>query len=134
MSTLIAYPGASYYQTLLAIGYATDNNDGSKLDALKPIAEAYKGLAQALAALPVPQTLAPLHLQILNNIARMAQTYDDMQMLIADPLRGLSGLQLYQSLMDETTRVFTNIAQQLQSNGILFDTSEPGNTWSSLLP
>ncbi|MBC7837012.1 hypothetical protein H7X87_04550 [Acetobacteraceae bacterium] len=134
MATLGLHLKASYYDTLLAIGYATDYKDKTKLSTLPAIAKEYKALADDLSRVAVPVTLAPLHLQIINNYARMADLYDDMAVMLDDPLRGLGGLELYESLIQETARVFTNIAQQLSKDGILFTKDEPGNTWSSLLP
>ncbi|MBI2004669.1 hypothetical protein HYS79_00730 [Patescibacteria group bacterium] len=127
-------PKASYVDTLIAVGRATDSNDPAPLAPLAAIGAEYQAIADELAALLVPQTLAPLHLQVVNNFARMAETYPDMAAVIGDPLRGLSGIQLYQSLVQETERVLTNIAQQLAKNAILFDKSEPGAAWSALLP
>lgn len=129
-----SHPKASYADTLFAVGYATDNNDPAYLLPLAAIGSEYQTAADELALLPVPQTLAPLHLQVVNNLAHMAGTYPDMAMVIKDPLRGLSGIQRYQSLVQETERVLTNIAQQLAKNAILFDKSEPGAAWSALVP
>ncbi len=134
MALLAAHPKASYYDTLLAIGYAADYQDPKKLESLSVTGEAYADLALALSKVAVPQTLAPLHLQVVNDFARIASLYPDMQAMIEDPLRGLGALQLYESLIQETARVFTNIAQQLSKNGILFNTSEPGSAWNSLFP
>jgi hypothetical protein len=63
----------------------------------------------------------------------MTAVFGDMQLIFEDPLRGLAGLQLFQALNDETTRVFISIAQQLSQNGILFNKDEPGSAWGSLL-
>lgn len=134
MELMSLYPKASYYETLLAIGYATDYKDKTKLAGLPAATQAYKDLARDLSAIAVPQTLVPLHLQIVNNFARMAELLPGMQVMLEDPLRGLGSLQLYESLMQETARVFTNMAQQLSKDDILFTTEEPGRTWNSLLP
>jgi len=128
------HPKASYTDTLVAVGNATDKHDSAYLLPLATIGSAYQAIADELAVVPVPQTLGPLHLQVVNNFAHMADTYPDMAMVITDPLRGLSGIQMYQSLVQETERVLTNIAQQLSKNAILFDKSEPGAAWSALLP
>lgn len=127
------HPKANYEDTLLAIGKATDVGDKTLLTPLITIQKEYTTLAQELHAVAVPPILAPLHLQIVNNFARIASTYGDMMMLFEDPLRGLAGFELYQGLNDETLRVFTNIAQQFAQNGILFNKDEPGSSWSMLL-
>ena len=133
MQTLNDHMDANAGDTLRAIGYATDYNDATYLEKLPAAEQAYRALAEDLFAVPVPQTLSPLYLQIVNNFLRIADTYPDMKTILSDPLRGLAGIQRFQSLIDETTRVFTTIAEQLQRNAILFTEDEPGKTWSLLV-
>ena len=83
--------------------------------------------------MPVPATLAPLHLQTLNNLQRVAESFVGMQALLSDPLRGLASMQQYQLLLGETGRVLTTIASTFSSGGILFTKDEPGSAWSALL-
>ena len=127
------HPQANEQQTLMAVGYATDSGKDATLSALPPIGEAYSAIVKELLAAPVPQTLAPLHLQIVNDFAQIAATYPDMQKILQDPLRGLAALQKYESLLGEVSRVFTNTAQAFQKSGILFDKGEPGSAWSVFL-
>jgi hypothetical protein len=133
MEVMRTHTEASYFDTLLAVGYATDLGDESKLEPLLGIGQAYKGLVGELALISVPQTLTPLHLQILNNLSGISNLYADMATILKDPLRGLAAFELYESLTEETSRVFTNIGQQLSSSGILFNESEPGYAWSSFI-
>ena len=134
METMVLYPNASYYEVLLAVGQAIDTNNSTKLAELKNIGGAYADLANALSSVTVPETLAPLHLQIVNNFAQMQNLISNMQTVLDDPLRCLAALELYEGLIQETSRVFTNIAQQFSGNGILFTKEEPGSAWSTLLP
>ena len=132
IAALLAHPRASMADTLFAIGAVVDNNNPTS--PLKIIGQEYRALANDFTDIPVPQMLAPLHLQITNNFFHIADVYPDMETLLSDPLRGLAGLQTYQSLTDETTRVLTTIAQQLDKSAILFDKDEPGSAWSIFLP
>ena len=133
LKVFATHPDASANTTLLAIGYATDYRDASKLKAFPQIGDAYIALARDLAAVPTPQTLVPLHLQITNDIATMAATYPDMAVVIDDPLRGLKGFQEYQAKANEISRVLTTIAGIFDKNGILFTKDEPGAAWSVFL-
>lgn len=133
MLVLQSHPAASAQQTILAMGRATDNHDSSQLADLSAIGKEYKAIARDLANTPVPQTLAPIFLQVVNDYVRMANTYSDMQAVLDDPLRGLQALQLYESLMQETTSLLTSIAGEFSKNGILFNKDEPGDAWSSFL-
>ncbi|MSR70953.1 hypothetical protein EXS62_02845, partial [Candidatus Kaiserbacteria bacterium] len=107
MTVINAHPGARVYETYVAIGEATDNNDKRKLAPLKEISAEYNGIAEDLILLPVPATLAPLHLKVTNDFAAIAATYDDLRAIGADPLRGIAGLQSYQFYLNETSRLFT---------------------------
>lgn len=133
VAVLTSHPETSVENTLLAVGEAVDTGSSAKLATLSTIATGYKNIVNELLALKVPQTLAPLHLQVINNFSRIAATYADMQVVLTDPLRGLGGLQLFKSLSEETGRLFINIAQTLQRNGILFNENEPGAAWNLLV-
>lgn len=133
ITILEQHPSASVEAALIAVGNATDSGDPSYVNELATIAAAYKSIARELAALPVPSTLGPLHLQIANNFARIGAACADMQTVFTDPLRGLAALRTFQSLTEETNRLFINIAQVLDKNGILFSEGEPGHAWSLLI-
>jgi len=134
MQALGAHPEASEQATLLSIDEAVEGGDKSQSATLAKIGAAYKAAAADMLAVPVPQTLAPLDLEAINNLLRTGATYDDMKTITTDSVRGLGGLQAYETLMDENANVFINIAQELNKDGILFTKDEPGNAWSILLP
>ncbi len=134
MQTLDAQPNASEQATLLAIDEIVEGGDKTQSATLMKIGAAYKAIALGLLATPVPQTLAPLHLQAVNNFLALGQTYNNMSAVGTDSVRGLAGLQSYESLMNANARLFISIAQELQKSGILFTKDEPGNSWSVLLP
>lgn len=131
-ATLTSHPKANPDETLLAMGYATDYHDASRLKGFGAAQAAYEALAKELARLPVPASLAPLHVQLTNDLSIMAATYPDMAAVLEDPLRGLGGLQRYHTTNGEGVRVLTTIAENLYKNGILFSKDEPGSTLSAL--
>lgn len=127
------YPEANWVVTYEALGEAP-SGDGASITKLKKIGTDYGALAEDLSRLPVPKTLTPLHLAAVNNFAATAETYKDIAAIVADPVRGLVGVQRHQLLQDEGHRLFTNIAEALQKGGILFSKDEPGSAWSAFLP
>ncbi len=133
MSIFTNNSDGEFAKTLAVMDAAMTANDQSKLKDLIPIQTTYKTIATKLAALPVPKTLAPFHLELVNDYATMAATYDAMQTLISDPLGGLAAVQQYRTLAQSAGQMFINIAQTLDKNAILFRTDEPGMTWSLLL-
>jgi len=133
MTVFALHTKANAQAVLLAAGQAVDYHDAKYLASL-PIAEAdYLALAQDLAAVPVPSTLAPLHLQLINNLAAMGNAAGDMRDLVTDPLRGLTGLQSFEAAGDEATNVLTAIAASFTKGGILFSKDEPGASWSAFV-
>lgn len=133
MAALINHPDASAQDTYTAIGTANDTQSPVALAELKTIGAAYAEITTDLVKTPVPQTLTPLHLQLVNDFAAIASTYPDMQTMLTDPLRGLAGVQRFASLVSEAQRVLTSIAEQLSKDGILFSKDEPGSTWNAFL-
>ncbi len=134
IEVIAAHPQANVQAAYVAVGQAVDTDDASKLAALVTIGKEYAAIAADLAVVPVPQTVSPLHLRIINNFSQIAATCEDMRTIISDPLRGFGGMQAFNSLTGETSRLFTNIAQSFSKNGILFDSDEPGASWNAFLP
>ncbi len=134
MRALSAHPEASEQATLLAIDEIVEGGNKSKVSALATIGVAYEAIAADLLKIPVPQTFAPLQLQAINDFLAISSTYENMEAVSSDSVRGLSGIQAYENLMDQNAIVFTNMAQELQKDGILFTKDEPGTAWSVLLP
>lgn len=91
MQVLKAHPGASASVTLSAMARATDNNSPKELEALTYVESEYAAIVNELALVPVPQTLAPLHLQLLNSLGIITATFTDMRVVLTDPLRGTAG-------------------------------------------
>jgi len=125
--------GLGYAETLIAIDMATAKNSQAELEQLPSIATEYSELSKALLRIPVPQTLSPFHLQLVNNFQKIAGAYTPMATILTDPLRGLSAVKDYQALTQETLLVFINIGQTLHKNGILFTKDEPGSAWDVLV-
>lgn len=134
MKTFLGNPRANNDEALLAIGRATDYGDASALAPLTAIGAAYAALADDLASTPVPSTVAPLYLQLLNNLSKMSVAAGEMKTVVDDPMRGLAGLQLFQTSGAEASRLLTTLAEQLRKSGILFSKDEPGAAWDVFLP
>ncbi|HVU80159.1 MAG TPA: hypothetical protein VHD37_02225 [Candidatus Paceibacterota bacterium] len=132
MSMLQAHPRANYQDTIVAVGRATDSGSAAELAPLSGIEQEYRALTQALLATPVPPNLAPLHLKIVNDLALMTSSFDDMQAVLDDPLRGIAGLSIFDTTTGELGRLFISVGQSFAQNGILFSKDEPGSAWSAL--
>jgi hypothetical protein len=133
MSTFARHTNAKASTVLLAVGQAVDYSDSKYLTGLSVVQADYVALAADLAVVPVPSTLVPLHLQLVNDIARMASAVGNLRFIVSDPLRGLTGLGNFEGVGDEATRVLTTIAGTLRKGGILFSKDEPGASWSAFV-
>lgn len=133
MTALTAYPKTSRDQTILVVGEAVDTGKSSPLSKLTPIEAEFRALTADVLSIPVPTTLVPLHLQIVNNFARITSLYADLKVALTDPMRGIGALNLYNLLVDETGRLLTSLARMFNENGILFASDEPGTHWSLLI-
>lgn len=133
MEILGRHAGATSEATLLAISKATDNSDPRELAPLHEIQQEYESLLYDLADVGVPATLVPLHIQALNTLGVIVATFDDMKLVLTDPLRGLNGIRQYQTQLGQVGRVFISIAEILLKNGILFSKEEPGSAWAAFL-
>ncbi len=133
MAAMGRHPKASTNATLEIIAKATDTRIAGPLSGLPSIGEAYAALAQDLAGVPVPKTLAPLYKQAVTNLTIIGSLYGDLGLVVSDPIKGLAALQQYQELMAETGEVLTNIAGALKNGGILFTKDEPGSAWEIFL-
>ena len=133
MSIFLNDSDQEYAKTLVIIDAVTTSNDATKLPLLKPIQEKYKTIATALAGVPVPKTLVPFDLELINDYEKIYATYDGLGVLVSDPVEGITSVQQYNSLTQDAGQMFINIAQSLDKNDILFNKDEPGATWDSLL-
>lgn len=133
MAAMGRHPKANSNDTMGIIAKATDTRTNAPLAGLTSIGQEYAALARDLAAVPVPQTLAPLYEQVVRNLASIASLYGGMADVVDDPIKGLAAVQQYQELMAETGGVLTNIAEALKNGGILFSKDEPGSAWQIFL-
>ncbi len=130
MVALGHHTSATSKATLYAVSQALDTGDASHLDALVGLQAEYGALADELAALPIPQTLVPLHLQALNDLELIVTSFNQLKLVLKDPLQSLQGLQNYNQHIGEVGRVFTSIAESFNKNGILFTKDSPGAAWA----
>ncbi len=123
----------NYADTLTIVDNAIAQGDASLLKKLEPVAAAYKVLVADLLVVPVPKTLAPFHLALVNDFEQSVEAYPSIEVALSDPLRGLTALQTYKSLSEQELQMLINIARAFDKNGILFKTDEPGALWGLLL-
>lgn len=133
MRAFLTHPTANHEDAVYTLAYAMDYSDEASIAKLERIGDAYADLAAAIADTPVPSTYAPLHLQLLRNLSTMSAAAREMAEALNDPLRGLAGMQAFQTAGAEASRVLTTLAGQMNKSGILFNKDEAGSAWASFL-
>jgi hypothetical protein len=126
------HDSASHGYTFKALADLVDYENPADLAALDRVEDEYRALITDLLLVPVPAPVAPLYLESINWLERTAGTFADMGTLFTDPVRMLAGVRAYQLYLEETTRLFTLIAGELDKKGILFKESEAGFAWKKM--
>ena len=93
------------------LSYFSDalSGDTASLRKIGEISQAYKDIATALIAVPVPSEARQAHLSIANALVHMSETSADMAAMETDPLRALMGIGLYEKYATELVAGFSNL-------------------------
>ncbi|MBI3572198.1 hypothetical protein HY091_01525 [Candidatus Kaiserbacteria bacterium] len=103
---------------LLYLQDAVTNDDSSAIENITKIAGAYRTIAAGIAALPVPQELAPANLALVNSLARIAGAASDFARVTSDPIAAMIALGQYPQAVTALTRAFQNIGALYAAAGV----------------
>lgn len=123
---------ASFPYAGKALAQIVDYENPDDLKGLDTVRDEYYALIEELLLVPVPEPLSSRYLEALNWLDRSAGSFEDMRAFFTDPVRMLAGIRSYQLYLEETTRLFTRIAEELHKKGILFKEGEAGFAWKRL--
>lgn len=109
------YSSTEMEQELTIMGQATANGevDEEMLVGLEVVSNDYRAMANELLELSVPESLANIHLEVVNNYLGLSQATEDMAMLADDPVRAMAGLSRYQELMNINVEVTNGLGQEI---------------------
>jgi len=99
---------------------ADENNiDVSVLSELDPIIEQTNKIIAGMVKMEIPQSLAPLHLDVINGFERIAENLNDIKLYDTDVIAALSGMSKYNqnstTLVSNITKLTDAITQKLKS-------------------
>lgn len=100
--------------TLISIGLA--NGDVQSLRTAKTIALYYKDFASEIAEIEVPSSISNQHLQIINDLVKIADSLEGLTMSLADPMLGMKSAVLYNKYSEDLVQKLDEVANLLQSN------------------
>ncbi len=104
---------------LTYMGKAVSENDKESIAGLKNIANEYRGFGQDLIQLEVPSSLSDLQLKLANDYEKNAVAIEQMSIMTADPITGMSALVSYKKNNDALAIDLKNLQNFFIRNGIL---------------
>jgi len=92
-----------------------DEKDSDALRELRERSSIYKKVAADVLAIPVPRSLAPMHLEVVNALVFFAATLDEMVAKANDPFVALSLLNTYNSSEEYIKVVFNALSTEYRA-------------------
>ncbi|HEY4515956.1 MAG TPA: hypothetical protein VJH67_02085 [Candidatus Paceibacterota bacterium] len=111
---------------LQAFRELTSTKDISKGKELKIIGEDYKKIAQSFAKIKVPSSYVESHLIFINSIEGLGGAVNDMAKVLEDPIKGLSGIGIYQSNLSIMLLEMNRIRVKILKDGVVYKQGERG--------
>ena len=111
---------------LLYLKDAVTAGDASAFEKINQIAKAYRAIADALIIVPVPQSLAEVHVAIANALRRMSVVTEDLAGFESDPVRALVALSKYEGDVLHLRDVFQGLSDAFSRSAVAMSPGEPG--------
>jgi len=108
------YENADIGSELTLISQGLGNNDPQALYAAKTVAAAYVSFADEFIKIPVPSSLATIHLDLANNYYKVGQSIQGLVQVISDPIIGMRAIINYKQYSDALVLDVEKLAEILQ--------------------
>ena len=95
------------------------------------ISSIYMEVSKILVTVPVPESLAENHLQIINGLKKYSEGLSMVDQQSTDPAKALLGLNNVKEATDEILVGFDKIRKTIILNKIKYTPDEPGHIWIS---
>jgi hypothetical protein len=105
---------------------AVENNDEKELAKLDIIVGSYQKMLNDMLAVNVPQEVATLHLNVVNNLSAVVYGVKGMRNAFKDPVSTLMALKSYEDAAVTTEDTFAAISLFFKSKNVVYSTNEPG--------
>ena len=108
------YQDADIGNELTFIVQGLSNNDPQALYAATTVASSYQSFGQELIKIPVPRSLATLHLSAANNYEKTGQSIKNLAKVLTDPIAGMNAILSYKQYNDALASDLEKISGLLQ--------------------
>jgi len=123
---------ASQFATLqLGMIIQMQNNVSAIQNDIGVMAKIYEKEADDLYRIKVPEEIADVHLQIINNFSKAAAAFRAIVNQKTDPLQVPIAISVYQAAATEMDALMAQVAQFIRANGIIFSKNEIGGYWNA---
>ncbi len=107
---IVKYQDNDIGNELTYIGVGLRDKDPGALNQASSIASAYRSFAKELVSIPVPTSIATLHLNLANDYDKTGQTITDLTKILADPIVGMKALINYKKYSDAIVDDFDKLS------------------------
>jgi len=97
---------------------------------LKKSASAYDSVADKLKQIKIPNNLALIHLDIINNYSIISDALKNISLTLDDPIRGMNGFAFYLAALEVQRGFFKEIKDYFDKNKIIFNSYDTGYIWN----
>jgi hemoglobin-like flavoprotein len=111
---------------------AFEKGDMNLLKQIDPIVSSYETITTQLKNTPVPQPLAPYHVDLLNAVSSMAKISRDIRGVEHDPMQTMVSVSAYTAVQNNLLTSLKSIKSYFALTGITFAPTEPGSLFSQL--
>lgn len=108
------YSKSDIGQELTIMAQGIVSNDKQAMYVTKTIASSYRNFGKDLSKLPVPSSLADIHLNLVNDYEKTARSIEGMTSLVDEPIVGMRGLLDYKKYSDELVDNIEKLTEILQ--------------------
>jgi hypothetical protein len=88
------------------------------------VATDYRVLVNKLLDISVPESLASIHVEVVNNHLALAKATENMAALQKDPIRSMAGLKSYRELIKQKQGVMNELGRRIGQEARLLANSE----------
>ncbi|MCK9351320.1 MAG: hypothetical protein WCT49_00210 [Candidatus Paceibacterota bacterium] len=108
--------------------------DSASFETLPKLISARKDQISAVSKLKVPEYLAPIHLNLLNQLSDTVIAIENIGYMVSDPARGLIGMQQYKSTMTKMKITLDSVTTHFDNSGISFTATENASLLYNAFP
>lgn len=118
--------GEAQHELLVILAYVQSNDLTTFTQDMDTVLQNYNRVVAGLLAVSTPTTFAPLHVNLINAIARVQQDLTDIRNIETSPIVATIALDAYEKNSTTMAQLFEYVREALQREGITYATSEPG--------